>query len=131
MREQLVTDQSISKYSVFTPYDYLMISVAFFGSLSRWLSWEIDVAYVLPLCYLVGTWCGTYKKVRVPNLRIQDGHMAPGVCGNGSVPLSLSGTSLENWNTHTHTHTFPKCASIFSNYGKHLSCASSTVSIGM
>ena len=28
----------------------------------------------------------------------EDGRTAPGVCGNGSVPLSHSG----NWNTHTH-----------------------------
>ena len=30
----------------------------------------------------------------------EDGRTAPGVCGNGSVPLSHSG----NWNTHN-THT--------------------------
>ena len=29
----------------------------------------------------------------------EDGRTAPGVCGNGSVPLSHS----ENWNTHKHT----------------------------
>ena len=33
----------------------------------------------------------------------EDGHTAPGVCGNGSVPLSYSGERrYENWNTHTH-----------------------------
>ena len=33
----------------------------------------------------------------------EDGRTAPGVCGNGSVPLSHSGKlRYENWNTHTH-----------------------------
>ena len=37
----------------------------------------------------------------------EDGRTAPGVCGNGSVPLSHSGNVVgerryENWNTHTH-----------------------------
>ena len=30
----------------------------------------------------------------------EDGRTAPGVCGNGSVPLSHSGNGYENWNTH-------------------------------
>ena len=33
-----------------------------------------------------------------------DGRTAPGVCGNGSVPLShLGQRRYENWNTHTHS----------------------------
>ena len=35
----------------------------------------------------------------------EDGRTAPGVCGNGSVPLSHSGTSLRELE-YTHTHTF-------------------------
>ena len=35
----------------------------------------------------------------------EDGRTAPGVCGNGSVPLSHSGNVVTRiWNTHTHTH---------------------------
>ena len=32
----------------------------------------------------------------------EDGRTVPGVCGNGSVPLSHSERHYENWNTHTH-----------------------------
>ena len=38
----------------------------------------------------------------------EDGHTAPGLCGNGSVPLSHSGnvvTRIEYTYTHTNTHT--------------------------
>ena len=36
----------------------------------------------------------------------EDGRTAPGVCGNGSVLLNHSGTSLRELEyTHTHTHT--------------------------
>ena len=31
-------------------------------------------------------------------------HMAPGVCGNGSVPLSHSGNVVTRIGIHTHTH---------------------------
>ena len=35
----------------------------------------------------------------------EDGRTAPGVCGNGSIPLSHSGEChYENWNTHTHSY---------------------------
>ena len=33
----------------------------------------------------------------------EDGRMAPGVCGNGSVPLSHSGNVVTRIGTHTHT----------------------------
>ena len=33
----------------------------------------------------------------------EDGRTAPGVCGNGSVPLSHSGNVVTSWNTHTFT----------------------------
>ena len=36
------------------------------------------------------------------NTKHEDGRTAPGVCGNGSVPLSYSGERYyETWNTHT------------------------------
>ena len=35
----------------------------------------------------------------------EDGRTAPGVCGNGSVPLSHSGNVVTRIGTHTHTHT--------------------------
>ena len=34
----------------------------------------------------------------------EDGRTAPGVCGNGSVPLSHSGNVVTRIGTHTHTH---------------------------
>ena len=36
----------------------------------------------------------------------EDGRTAPGVCGNGSVPLSHSGNVVTRIGTHTH---FRKC----------------------
>ena len=33
----------------------------------------------------------------------EDGHMAPGVCGNGSVPLRHSGNVVTRIGIHTHT----------------------------
>ena len=36
----------------------------------------------------------------------EDGRTAPGVCGNGSVPLSHSGNVVTRIGTYTHTHTF-------------------------
>ena len=35
----------------------------------------------------------------------EDGRMAPGVCGNGSVPLSHSENVVTRIGIHTHTHT--------------------------
>ena len=35
----------------------------------------------------------------------EDGRTAPGVCGNGSVPLSHSGNVVTRTGIHTHTHT--------------------------
>ena len=35
----------------------------------------------------------------------EDGRTAPGVCGNGSVPLSHSGNVVTRIGIHTHTHT--------------------------
>ena len=35
----------------------------------------------------------------------EDGRTAPGVCGNGSVPLSHSGNVVTKIGIHTHTHT--------------------------
>ena len=34
----------------------------------------------------------------------EDGRTAPGVCGNGSVPLSNSGNVVTRIGIHTHTH---------------------------
>ena len=34
----------------------------------------------------------------------EDGRTAPGVCGNGSVPLSHSGNVVTRIGTHTHTY---------------------------
>ena len=34
----------------------------------------------------------------------EEGRMAPGVCGNGSVPLSHSGNIVTRIGIHTHTH---------------------------
>ena len=34
----------------------------------------------------------------------EDGHTAPGVCGNGSVPLSHSGNVVTRIGIHTYTH---------------------------
>ena len=34
----------------------------------------------------------------------KDGRTAPGVCGNGSVPLSHSGNVVTRIGIHTHTH---------------------------
>ena len=34
----------------------------------------------------------------------EDGHTAPGMCGNGSVPLSYSGNVVRRIGIHTHTH---------------------------
>ena len=41
---------------------------------------------------------------------VEDGRTAPGVCGNGSVPLKYSGNVVTGIgiHTHTHTHTFDK-----------------------
>ena len=36
----------------------------------------------------------------------EDGCTAPGVCGNGSVPLSHSGNVVTRIGIHTHTYTF-------------------------
>ena len=36
----------------------------------------------------------------------EDGRTAPGVCGNGSVPLSHSGNVVTRIGTHTHTRIF-------------------------
>ena len=36
----------------------------------------------------------------------KDGRTAPGVCGNGSVPLSHSGNVVTRIGIHTHTHNF-------------------------
>ena len=33
----------------------------------------------------------------------RDGHTVPGVCGNGSVPLSHSGNIVTRFGIHTHT----------------------------
>ena len=35
----------------------------------------------------------------------EDGRTAPGVCGNGSVPLSHSGNVVTRIGIHTHTHS--------------------------
>ena len=46
----------------------------------------------------------TGKTVRKHNIREEDGRTAPGVCGNGSVPLSYSGNIVTRIGIHTHTH---------------------------
>ena len=41
----------------------------------------------------------------------KDGRTAPGVCGNGSVPLSHSGNVVTRIGIHTHTHHVITCIS--------------------
>ena len=43
----------------------------------------------------------------------EDGRTAPGVCGNGSVPLSHSGNVVMRIGTHTHYFLIPKCTVIW------------------
>ena len=56
-------------------------------------------------------WCPPYQTGKTVHLHAkhykhEDGRMAPVVCGNGSIPLSHSQTSLRELNyAHTHTHT--------------------------
>ena len=49
----------------------------------------------------------------------EDGRTAPGVCGNGSVPLSHSGNVVMrigiHTHTHTHTHTHSLCDAFLGN----------------
>ena len=42
----------------------------------------------------------------------EDGRTAPGVCGNGSIPLSHSGNVVTRIGIHTHTHTYSDLSSI-------------------
>ena len=42
----------------------------------------------------------------------EDGRTAPGVCGNGSVPLSHKGNVVTRIGIHTHTHTDMSAISI-------------------
>ena len=42
----------------------------------------------------------------------EDGRTAPGVCGNGSVPLSHLGTVVTRIGKHTHTHTHTSGSSV-------------------
>ena len=45
---------------------------------------------------------GKTLHVHAKHYKHEDGRTAPGVCANGSVPLSHSGgCRYENWNTHT------------------------------
>ena len=52
----------------------------------------------------------------------ENGRTAPGVCGNGSVPLSHSGNVVTIIGIHTHTHTHTHClididSTLFQRYG--------------
>ena len=48
---------------------------------------------------------GKTVHVQAKTLQTQRGRKAPGVCGNGSVPLSHSGNVVTRIGIHTHTQT--------------------------
>ena len=49
----------------------------------------------------------------------EDGRTAPGVCGNGSVPLSHSGNIVTRIGIHTHTHSqFHLCFNFYHEHTK-------------
>ena len=48
---------------------------------------------------------GKTVHVHAKHYKHEDGRTAPGVCGNGSVPLSHSGNVVIRIGIHTHTHT--------------------------
>ena len=56
-------------------------------------------------------WCLSYQTGKTVHVHAkhykhkEDRRKAPGVCGNGSVPLSHSGNVITRIGTHTHTHT--------------------------
>ena len=52
-------------------------------------------------------WCPPYQTgktvhVNTKHYTHEDGHTVPGVCGNGSVPLSHSGNVVTRIGIHTH-----------------------------
>ena len=47
---------------------------------------------------------GKTVHVHAKHYKHEDGRTAPGVCGNGSVPLSHSGNVVTRIGIHTHTH---------------------------
>ena len=47
---------------------------------------------------------GKTVHVHAKQYKNEDGRTAPGVCGNGSVPLSHSGNVVTSIGIHTHTH---------------------------
>ena len=57
-------------------------------------------------------WCPPYQTGKTVHVHAkhykhnEDGRTAPGVCGNGSVPLSHSGNVVTRIGIHTHTHSY-------------------------
>ena len=56
-------------------------------------------------------WCPPYQTgktlhMHAKHYKHEDGLTAPGVCGNGSVPLSHSGNVVTRIGIHTHTYCF-------------------------
>ena len=82
-------------------------------------------------------WCPPYqtgKTVHVLAKRYkhnEDGRTAPGVCGNGSVPLSHSGNVVTRIHTHTHIENVQSRTTRLVTSLQHLFCPDCLRSLGL